>query len=190
MYLCVAFQYDALQLNSSEREVCDKEQFFLSDRPRDWRNKNYTESFKPNLYDLLSDKKPRCIKMLGYFQNYPLCADDARRLWTPRLVANFTDKPGPNDISIYLRCMPRHYHFNDRHFYEMILNRTQYDKIWLFQAPECPTRLGDNPSKDGAVAGVMRLLQTRYNATRCASMYMYLLLSYGAYGGSYYHCFT
>lgn len=66
--------------------------------------------------------------------------------------------------------MPRHYHFNDKTFYEVILNHTSYDHIWLFQAPECPTRLGDNPSKDGLVAGVVRLLTTRYNATRWPSL--------------------
>jgi len=160
------FLYDSLPLNSSYRQLCDSEPFFLSDRPRDWRNNNYTGTFKSNVYDIITDPKPRCIKMLGYFQNLPLCAEDARRLWTPRMVANFTVKPGENDISIYLRCLPRHYFFNDWTYYETILNHTTFDRVWLFQAPECPTRLGDNPSKDGVVAAVIRLLTTKYKATR------------------------
>lgn len=160
------FQYEYLPADSPVRKICDNEQFYLSDRPFDKRNKNYTENFRSNLYSLLTDKKPRCIKFLGYFQSLPLCAEDARRLWTTRLVANFTVKPGPNDVSIYLRCVPRHYHFNDQKFYETILNHISFDRVWLFQAPECPTKLSDNPAKDGLVAGVVRLLISKYNATR------------------------
>jgi hypothetical protein len=106
------------------------------------------------------------LELPGYFQNMPLCVDDTRRLWTTGLVANFTMRPGDNDISIYLRCVPRHYHFNGVHFYENILNHTSFDRVWLFQAPECPTKLGADPSKDGVIAAVVRLLVEKYNATR------------------------
>lgn len=160
------FLYESLPVNSSIRTMCDQEPFYMSDRPIDWRDRNYTSNFKPRLFDLLNDEKPRCLKLLGYFQNLPLCQEDARKLWTDRMLANFTQRPGPNDLSVYLRCMPRHYHFNDRHFYETILNHTTFDRIWLFQAPECPTKLGDNPAKDGMVASVVRLLTERFNATR------------------------
>jgi hypothetical protein len=131
-----------------------------------YRDRNYSTSFKSNMHDLLVDPNPRCLKMVGYFQNYPLCHNDARQLWTPRMFANYTAAPGPNDLSIYLRCIPRHYFFNDKHYYETILNHTTFERIWLFHAPECPTRLGNDPSKDGAVAAVMRLLLHQYNATR------------------------
>ena len=160
------FLYTSLPRDSEIRQLCDSESFFLADRPRDWRNGSYTSRFKDNVHSLITDKRPRCIKLLGYFQGYPLCREDTRNLWTPRLIANFTKKPGPNDLSIYLRCVPRHYFFNDRHFYETILNNTQFDHVWLFQAPECPTKLGKDPSKDGQVASVMRLLVERFNATR------------------------
>jgi hypothetical protein len=160
------FLYTSLPRDSKIRQLCDSESFFLADRPRDWRNGSYTSRFKDNVHALITDKRPRCIKLLGYFQGYPLCREDTRNLWTPRLIANFTKKPGPNDLSIYLRCVPRHYFFNDRHFYETILNNTQFDHVWLFQAPECPTKLGKDPSKDGQVASVMRLLIERFNATR------------------------
>jgi len=160
------FEFDQLPLGHPDKELCDAEPFFISDRPRDWRNQNYSAHFKSNLYDILADEKPRCIKMVGYFQNYPLCADDTRQLWTPRMFQNFTVRPGPNDISIYLRCLPRHYFFNDMTYYETILSRTKFDKVWLFQAPECPTRLSGNPARDGVVAQVVRLLVTKYNASR------------------------
>lgn len=160
------FLYDALPRDSPIRQLCDGESFFLADRPRDWRNGSYTGSFKSNIHSLVTDKSPRCIKLLGYFQGYPLCREDTKQLWTPRLIANFTMTPGPNDISIYLRCVPRHYFFNDRHFYETILNNTRFDKVWLFQAPECPTKLDKDPSRDGQVASVVRLLVERFNATR------------------------
>lgn len=160
------FEYELLPADAIERKICEQETFFLSDRPRDWRNHNYSSSFKHNMQDLLTDPKPRCIRMLGYFQNYPLCATDVRRLWTPRMFSNFTLTPGPNDISVYLRCLPRHYHFNDRHYYETILNHTTFDKVWLFHAPECPTRLSNDPSKDGIIQQVVRLLIEQHNATR------------------------
>ena len=160
------FLYESLPAHSPIRAMCESESFFVSDRPIDWRDKNYTAHFKPQLYDLLKDERPRCLKLLGYFQNLPLCQQDARQLWTERMLANFTTRPGPNDISIYLRCLPRHYHFNDKHYYEAILNRTSFDRVWLFQAPECPNKLSDNPAKDGIVASVVRLLRDRFNATR------------------------
>lgn len=160
------FLYESLPANSPIRSLCEQESFYVSDRPIDWRDKNYSAHFKPHLYDLLKDNKPRCLKLLGYFQNLPLCREDARKLWTDRMLANFTTRPGPNDISIYLRCLPRHYHFNDKHYYEAILNRTTFDKVWLFQAPECPNKLSDNPAKDGIVASVVRLLRDKYNASR------------------------
>ena len=158
--------YENLPIDSSVRKVCDSEDFYLSDRPIDWRNKNYTNNFRPNLYNILKDNNPRCLKFLGYFQNLPLCADDARKLWTPNLFVNFTMKPAKNDISIYLRCLPRHYHFNDKHWYDIILSNIEFDRVWLFQAPECPTKIDSNPSKDGLVASVLRLLYEKYNATR------------------------
>lgn len=161
-----AFQYQLLSPNSTARTLCDSERFFISDRPRDWRDKNYSSNFKINMLNLISDPNPRCIRMIGYFQNLPMCAEDARALWTSRMFANFTVLPGPNDISIYLRCQPRHYHFNGRHYYETILNNTRYDRIWLFQAPECPTKLDENPAKDGQVASVVRLLTETYSAIR------------------------
>ena len=160
------FLYSTLPANSSIRQICDAEEFILADRPKDWRNGTYTTQFKQNLIDLMTDKKPRCVKMLGYFQNLPLCSDDAKQLWTPKMFSNYTNKPGPNDISIYLRCIPRHYFFNDMNYYAMILNNTVYDRIWLFEAPECGDKLSPDPSKDGLVASVMRLLITKYNATR------------------------
>ncbi len=162
-------QYEHLPADSETRKLCDNEQFYLADRPVDWRDKNYSTNFKSNVYNLIVDPKPRCIKLVGYFQNLPLCVEDAKKLWTPRLLANFTMKPGANDISIYLRCVPRHYMFNDKHFYETILNHTRFDRVWLFQAPECPSKLGDNPAKDGVVASVVRLLVEKYNATRWPS---------------------
>jgi hypothetical protein len=33
-------------------------------------------------------------------------------------------------------------------------------------APECPTKLSNNPHKDGLVASVVRLLMENYNASR------------------------
>lgn len=160
------FQYQLIHQNHTDKLLCEEEKFYISDRPKDWRNNDYKNNFKQGLNRVLTADKPQCLKFIGYFQNLPICHDDILRLWTPRLFANYTDKPGQNDISIYLRCVPRHYHFNDRHFYETILNHTTFDRVWLFYAPECPTRLGSDPSRDGLVASVVRLLIEKFNATR------------------------
>jgi hypothetical protein len=165
------FLYDKLPKNSTERQLCESEPFVVYDRPRDWRDRNYASSFKEKLYDLITDTKPRCIKLIGYFQNLPLCADDVRALWTPNMFGNFTMKPGENDVSVYLRCQPRHYHFNGAEFYDSILSRMKYDKLWLFMAPECPNpaKLDADPAKDGFVAAVVRLLADKYKGKRWPS---------------------
>jgi len=163
------FEYDLLPEQSGIRKLCSEESFYLADRPVDWRNRSYASTFRQELYDLVRDPRPRCLKLLGYFQNLPLCDEDARTLWTSRLLANVTLRPGEHDVSIYLRCLPRHYHFNDRHYYESILNHTEYDRIWLFMAPECPSKLSNQPEKDGVVASVLRMLIERYNASRWPS---------------------
>ena len=160
------FEYHLLPKNSSIRKLCEEEDFVLLDRPRDWRNGTYNKLFRQTITNIVSDKKPRCLKMLGYFQNLPLCKDDTIRLWTPKMLEQNQLSPGPNDISVYLRCLPRHYHFNGPEFYDTILSHTNFEKVWLFQAPDCPSKLGADESKDNIVQKVMRLLKQKYNATR------------------------
>ena len=160
------FEYHLLPKNSSIRKLCEEEEFVLLDRPRDWRNGTYSKLFRQTLANLVTDKKPRCLRMLGYFQNLPLCKDDTIRLWTPRMLGENRQSPGPNDISIYLRCLPRHYHFNGPEFYDTILSYAKFDKVWLFQAPECPSKLNSDRSRDNVVQQVVRLLREKYNATR------------------------
>jgi hypothetical protein len=164
-------QYDRLPLDHPTRQLCDNETFFISDRPRDWRDRNYATSFKSNMHSILTDKNPRCLKFIGYFQNYPMCHGDSRNLWTPKMFGNYTQHPGPNDLSIYLRCVPRHYFFNDKHFYDAILNGTSFEQVWLFTAPECPSKLGKDPKYDGQVASVFRLLYDKYGAKRYVAAY-------------------
>lgn len=162
--------FENLPKDSYTRKLCDEEKFVLADRPRDWRNREYSTSFKSKLSDLIVDPKPRCLKVMGYFQNLPLCYSDAKALWTPPLFANFTQGPGDEDVSIYLRCVPRHYHFNNVEWYTNILEGMKpFKKVWLFQAPECPNNLGNDPARDGPVAAVMRLLKEKYNATKWPS---------------------
>jgi len=152
------FEYDLLPSTSLEHILCENETFFFSDRPRDWREAKYKENFLARAIDILTDPNPRCIKILGFFQDMPLCRDDTLRLWKPRVIANFTRRPGPHDISIYLRCI-RHYHFNNGSFYEHILDKTRFERVWLFQAPEC--------DRYGPAVSLLKILHSKYNATRC-----------------------
>ena len=49
-----------------------------------------------------------------------------------------------------LRCVPRHYYFNGVEWYTNILEGMKpFKKVWLFQAPECPNSLGNDPARDG-----------------------------------------
>ena len=164
------FEYHLLPENSTVRKLCEPEDFVVKDRPRDWRNGTYTKMIRQELHNIINDKKPRCIKMLGYFQNLPLCKDDSIRLWTTRMLAHSNMSPGPNDVSVYLRCLPRHYHFSGREYYQTILDNIKFEKVWLFTAPECPTKLGPDPSKDNIVQQVVRLLYDKYNASRWPSL--------------------
>lgn len=75
------YLYEELPVDSPIRSMCDSEDFVIADRPVDWRNKNYSSHFSSNMKNILSDKNPRCLKFLGYFQNLPLCAEDVRKLW-------------------------------------------------------------------------------------------------------------
>jgi hypothetical protein len=150
------FEYRLLDKNSTERQLCEAEPFVLSDRPRDKRDKAYMGSFKSNLLSILHDPKPRCLKFIGYFQDSALCKDDVRRLWTSRLFHTFPDSPGPNDISLYLRCLPSHYFFNSLTYYQAILNNTQHEKIWMFMSPDCPKKVAK--SGGNAVHQVIRYL--------------------------------
>jgi hypothetical protein len=59
------FLYENLPANSEIRKLCDNEHFVVADRPVDWRDKNYTANFRTNLINLITDKNPRCLKLVG-----------------------------------------------------------------------------------------------------------------------------
>jgi hypothetical protein len=61
------FLYENLPVDSEIRKVCDNEPFVVADRPVDWRDKNYSSNFRQNLMNLITDKNPRCLKLVGMF---------------------------------------------------------------------------------------------------------------------------
>ena len=67
--------------------------------------------------------------------------------------------PGPNDLCIYLRCLPSHYMYNSIVYYKVLLERIQYDKIIIFEAPPCAKPLFK-------VRVVMEFLYNVMNATK------------------------
>ena len=76
-----------LSLSDYDRDLCNNEPFYFSDRPYDWLNYSYSSTFQHSAISLLSSRNPKCVKLVGFFQNYPLlCRDDIRRLWSTRLV--------------------------------------------------------------------------------------------------------
>ena len=92
--------------------------------------------------------KPQCIKLLGYLQymspmrNPFYCVDALAELWPiQRFAPQISDvgitAPSGQDVAIYLRCAFYHYVFDDVKYYENILNHTTYERVWLFQSPDC-----------------------------------------------------
>jgi hypothetical protein len=218
------FEYDSLPPNSHERELCEKEDFFIGDRPVDLRKGSISKESLDKLTLMMNDPKPRCLRLLGYFQQAVFCDEDVRELWglknvpkqmslinitnfgvseeaTPaevkkdtvvdevvvdktktvakalnqtELLALLGDKniqmslhdliamqdfPGPNDLCIYLRCLPSHYEFNNVVYYDTLLKRIKYDKIFVFEAPPCVV-------PRGKVVPVLNYLYKEKNATK------------------------
>ncbi len=242
------FEFDTLPANSPERKLCENEPLFIGDRPFDLRRGSLSKERFANVTELLNDPNPRCLKLVGYFQQSVFCDEDVRALWglknIPEQVSliNVTDFgvlqhhphahghghghahghtsigisghtsaaevpvpvqvvdtavdgkiaevakllnqtellsllgnrnlqlslhdlvagqnfPRPGDICIYLRCLPSHYQFNSRLFYEIILNRTAWSRIMVFEAPPCCC-------KGGVVKEVRDFLYNELNATK------------------------
>lgn len=144
------------------RRLCDSEPFVIRDRKTDFSNKTLMSSFPQQMHDLINDASPRCIKLVGFYQNLPLCNNEVKDLWAARLLAAVQtahpdDYPGENDISIYLRCS-RHYHRHSKYWYEAILNRTSFEHVWLFQSPECRA-----PSPNDITGAVQIMLHERFS---------------------------
>ena len=159
------FEYPRLSPDSEIRKLCDNEPFYVSDRPFNMRNKTYMANFKQNLADIIKDDKPRCLKFVGYFQGTQPCREDAKKLWLRRISANFPIKPPPEDLVIYLRCIPRHYFFNSLKYYQTILSRVTYNNMWLITAPTCPKGIPSNNSNN-PVHQVMHYLLTEHKAKK------------------------
>ncbi len=81
------FEYNNLPPNAPERKICEQESFFISDRPKDLRKGSISRDSLQKMIALLSDPKPRCLKLLGYFQQSVFCDDDVRELWGMKNVA-------------------------------------------------------------------------------------------------------
>ena len=82
------FEYDLLEANSSYRKVCENEPFFLGDRPFDVRRGIISKDSLAKLTELLNDPNPRCLKLVGYFQQAIFCDEDMKSLWSLKNVAN------------------------------------------------------------------------------------------------------
>jgi hypothetical protein len=119
--------------NSTIRKLCENEEFFISDRRRNLRDRKYTETFLEKMSAILLDDKPRCLKLVGFFQDGPMCLQSAKDLWNPRLdlIGNESLRNifHAQDISVYLRCALGHYHTHGPNYYDTILNHTSYNEV-------------------------------------------------------------
>jgi hypothetical protein len=139
-------KYYQLSTTSEDRALCDKEDLFIGQRPKDlrrWRENAYNKNMTQYFIDTISDPSRRCIKLIGYFQDYPFCFKSLKTLWSKHFLRVGNDSVramfDSRDISIYLRCETSHldYHFSSVSYYQNILNHTSYNKLWLFLAPRC-----------------------------------------------------
>lgn len=119
--------------------VCEKEPATFPFSP-----KLTKEKFREIIKDAKENGNTRCIRLLGYFQfisfEFPpyICPPIIHKLW--KLNHNIPKQaigPTRRDVAVYLRCSFYHYVFDDVPYYEHILNRTSFENVWLFQAPEC-----------------------------------------------------
>jgi hypothetical protein len=157
-----------LNQTSADKLLCDEEPLYFSDRPEDIKYNNTYKSIPKAEFKalLLDDSRPRCVKLLGYFLPIHLCKSAMRALWMPRMLKFSTVNPyGPNDIAVYLRCHPKHYHFHLVDYYRKVFQNTTHEKVWLFLSPVCPKKLDPNPARDGPVTSVIRYFLTDLNAT-------------------------
>lgn len=221
--------YENLPMDSYLRKLCTYEAYFLGDRPKDIKNGVGSEASFDKLIQLLSDDQPRCLKLVGYFQEQPLCKYKLRHVWSLEKVlssqssVNYTEivhiaplqtssaksnrdqssaqntqhgitywdwfnetehsyglqrparghghsqkptefhggqvlnithlfepviasmsevlanqyVPRPMDVCIYLRCLPKHYHMNAPLYYDTLLGSMQYDRVIIFENPQC-----------------------------------------------------
>ena len=100
--------YDKLPIDSEVRRLCTYEGYYLGDRPKDINRKNGVNSKDSydKLITLLSDDQPRCLKLVGYFQNIQdsrdsqispekevsICKNELNRMWPMDRVINNQDQ--------------------------------------------------------------------------------------------------
>ncbi len=165
------YDYNKLSSNHSIKKMCDDESFWISDRKRavNINTATYKERFKDYFFKMWWDTNPRCMKLVGFFQNFPLCRKNVRSLWTKRLHQEFPHHPAKGEVAIYLRCEIHHYLFNGVEYYKTILDRTEYSKVWLFLAPQCVESAvwvpGVTDQRKWRFHVVINMLMTDYNAT-------------------------
>lgn len=99
------------------RSPCNHTLVF-GERPQDRRKRRPRESFK-----ILLSGQVRCLKSIGYFQDYVLVKDQLSliRGWLPMRLGK---APAPNDVVLHVRLCngPLHsYRFCDATYYETIL---------------------------------------------------------------------
>ena len=111
-----SFQHSLFNLSHSfshyDYNLCNNEPFYFSDRPFDWLNYSYSSTFQHKAITLLASRNPKCVKLVGFFQNYPLlCRDDIRRLWSTRLVGTTGDTTYRYTYSILYTCVDVRYKY-------------------------------------------------------------------------------
>lgn len=75
------FKYYLLPQDHEHRKLCDAEPEALGDRPHDhrmWIDDDYKKKYSKYFTDLFTDSKPRCLKIVGFFQTLPYCFDSVK----------------------------------------------------------------------------------------------------------------
>ena len=75
------FKYYLLPQDHDHRRICEAEPEILGDRPRDhrqWKEEDFQRKYSKYFTDLLTDTKPRCLKITGFFQYLPYCFESIK----------------------------------------------------------------------------------------------------------------
>ena len=71
------FKLYLLNASHPHRRLCDGEEMFFGERPRDNKLWNGNEAYRAKqavyFHHLMSGSEPRCLKLIGYFQELPIC---------------------------------------------------------------------------------------------------------------------
>ena len=110
-----------------------------------------------------------CLKLLGYFNTIPFCYHCVHKLYHIKselsTASSSLTSSSPSSLSsslaltVYLRCLPKHHHFESQDYYRNIIPFINYTSLYLLTSPDCNLSSSYIHSASDEVALVLRYSQ-------------------------------